>query len=120
MALPNPSARARAKSGRRRWPGACASAAALAGTLATVARVGDAAPTAPAAARAAPTAGTAPSAAIPPGFESYEVRDLTFTMRDDTYRTLTLHPTDPNTAYLGTYEGRLYKTTNRGATWKEV
>lgn len=58
-------------------------------------------------------------AGIPAGFERVEIADLTFTMRDDAFSTITTDPFDSRVAYVGTYQGRFYKTDDRGRTWTE-
>jgi hypothetical protein len=57
---------------------------------------------------------------IPPGYERIESEDLTLTMRDDSFTTITVDPVDPMIAYVGTRDGRIYKTTDRGQTWTEA
>ncbi len=57
--------------------------------------------------------------AIPAGFERTEIADLTFTMRDDGFSTIATDPFDARVAYVGTYQGRFYKTADRGRTWTE-
>ena len=59
------------------------------------------------------------SGRVPAAFERVELSDSTFTLRDDTFTTLTTDPADPRTAYVGTVEGRIYKTTDSGRTWTE-
>jgi hypothetical protein len=56
---------------------------------------------------------------VPPGLERSEVTDLTYTMRDDTFNTITIDDDDPRVAFVGTYQGRIYKTTDAGRTWTE-
>jgi photosystem II stability/assembly factor-like uncharacterized protein len=60
-----------------------------------------------------------PPGGIPEGFERVELTDLTYTMRDDTYNAITYDPRDSRIAYVGTHQGRVYKTTDRGRTWTE-
>ncbi|HEV7556994.1 MAG TPA: hypothetical protein VGO00_16120 [Kofleriaceae bacterium] len=57
---------------------------------------------------------------IPAGFTHVETTDVTATLRDDTYTTIAVDPEDANTAYLGTIEGRIYRTSNGGRTWTEA
>src|SRR5438874_9507010 len=59
------------------------------------------------------------SAGIPASFERVEISDLSATVRDDNFTTITLDPNDPATAFVGTNQGRIYKTTDRGMTWTE-
>lgn len=59
------------------------------------------------------------AASIPEGFEHVDVRDVTVTLRDDRFSTMLVDDADPNTAFLGTTEGRFYKTTDGGLTWTE-
>src|SRR5215475_1762504 len=61
----------------------------------------------------------ADDAAIPAGYERVDLSDLTFTLRDDDFASITADPSDPRTAYVGTFQGRFYKTTNGGRTWTE-
>src|SRR5215470_16459571 len=56
---------------------------------------------------------------IPAGFDRVDVSDLTFTLRDDDFASIAADPSDPRTAYVGTFQGRVYKTTNGGRTWTE-
>jgi len=56
---------------------------------------------------------------IPAGFEGFETLDLTVTLRDDYFATLATDASDPHIAYLGSYQGRFYKTTDAGQTWTE-
>ena len=56
---------------------------------------------------------------IAPGFERFEITDVTFTLRDDTFNVLTVDPVDSATAYIGTNQGRVYKTTDGGRVWTE-
>ena len=58
-------------------------------------------------------------AAIPAGFERVELSDLTFTLRDDNFTWITPDPNDAKTAYVGTMQGRIYKTNDGGQTWME-
>lgn len=60
-----------------------------------------------------------PTGAIPAGFERFDLIDLTYTMRDDTYNTITIDGQDSRVAYVGTHQGRVYKTTDSGRTWTE-
>jgi len=60
-----------------------------------------------------------PTGAIPAGLERFELTDLTYTMRDDTYNTITIDSQDSRVAYVGTHQGRVYKTTDSGRTWTE-
>jgi photosystem II stability/assembly factor-like uncharacterized protein len=57
--------------------------------------------------------------AIPAGFERVDLSDLTFTLRDDNFTWITVDPNDAKTAYVGTMQGRIYKTTDGGQTWME-
>src|SRR5215470_19557857 len=57
---------------------------------------------------------------IPAGFDRVDVSDLTFTLRDDDFASIAADPSDPRTAYVGTFQGRFYKTTNGGRTWTEA
>jgi hypothetical protein len=57
---------------------------------------------------------------IPAGYERVDLSDLTFTLRDDDFASIASDPNDPRTAYVGTYQGRFYKTTNGGRTWIEA
>ena len=57
--------------------------------------------------------------AQPAGFDRFEVSDVTFTLRDDTFNVIAADPGDPRTAYVGTHQGRFYKTTDAGQTWTE-
>jgi len=56
---------------------------------------------------------------IPAGYDRVDVSDLTFTLRDDDFASIAADPSDPRTAYVGTFQGRFYKTTNGGRTWIE-
>ena len=56
---------------------------------------------------------------IPAGYEHFEIDDLSFTLRDDAFSTITADPNDPKTAYVGSFQGRFYKTTDTGKTWTE-
>jgi hypothetical protein len=60
-----------------------------------------------------------PAGGIPAGFERVELTDLTYTMRDDTYNAVTIDSQDSRIAYVGTHQGRVYKTTDAGRTWTE-
>src|SRR5438067_13115069 len=62
----------------------------------------------------------ADDAAIPAGYERVELSDLTFTLRDDDFASISADPGDPRTAYAGTYQGRFYKTIDGGHTWTEA
>jgi hypothetical protein len=56
---------------------------------------------------------------IPPECERFEVKDLTLTLRDDYYSAIAADPNQPDVAYVGSFEGRVYKTVDRGLTWRE-
>ena len=56
---------------------------------------------------------------IPAGYEGFETLDLTVTLRDDGFSTLATDASDPRIAYLGSVNGRFYKTTDAGQTWTE-
>jgi len=56
---------------------------------------------------------------IPPEAERFEVTDVTTTMRADNFSALAIDPADGKTAYVGTDQGRIYKTTDGGRTWNE-
>ncbi|CAN5657160.1 hypothetical protein BH11MYX1_BH11MYX1_48360 [soil metagenome] len=47
------------------------------------------------------------------------ITELTFTLRDDHFSSIATDPNDPRTVYVGTYEGRVYRTNDAGATWNE-
>jgi len=61
----------------------------------------------------------APALAQEPGFERAELVDVTVTLRDDAFSTVIPDAADAKTAYVGTYQGRFYKTTDGGQTWTE-
>jgi hypothetical protein len=61
-----------------------------------------------------------PTGGIPPGYEKIESEDLTLTIREDNISTVAVDPTDPMVEYVGTNDGRVYKTTDRGQTWNEA
>jgi len=54
-----------------------------------------------------------------PGYERFEVSDLTLTLRDDTFSTLAIDPADPKVVYVGTNQGRVYRTRDGGHVWTE-
>jgi hypothetical protein len=56
---------------------------------------------------------------IPEGFDRFDLTDLTYTMRDDTYNAITIDPQDSKVAYVGTHQGRVFKTLDAGRTWSE-
>src|SRR5262245_66572428 len=56
---------------------------------------------------------------IPAGYERVDLSDLTFTLRDDDFASISVDPNDARTAHVGTFQGRFYKTTNGGRTWTE-
>lgn len=56
---------------------------------------------------------------IPADMERFELNDLTYTMRDDTFNTITVDRDDTRIAFVGTHQGRIYKTSDGGRTWKE-
>lgn len=56
---------------------------------------------------------------IPEGYERVDVTDITLTLRDDRFTTISVDDADPRIAYLGSHQGRFYKTTDRGLTWTE-
>jgi hypothetical protein len=56
---------------------------------------------------------------IPPEAERFEISDVTTTMRADNFSALAVDPADGKTAYVGTDQGRIYKTTDGGRTWNE-
>jgi hypothetical protein len=68
---------------------------------------------------AAAAAAHADDAAIPAGYERVDLSDLTFTLRDDDFASISADPADARTAYVGTFQGRFYKTTDGGHTWME-
>jgi hypothetical protein len=59
------------------------------------------------------------SSGVPAAFERFDVSDVSFTLRDDTFTAITPDPVDPKIAYLGTVDGRIYRTDDRGQTWTE-
>ena len=64
-------------------------------------------------------AATAHGQAPPVGMDRVEVTDLTLTLRDDTFSTLATDPQDPRVVFVGTYQGRVYRTVDGGRVWKE-
>lgn len=56
---------------------------------------------------------------IPDEARRFEVSDVTTTMRGDNFSALAIDPADGKTAFVGTNEGRIYKTTDGGRTWTE-
>jgi hypothetical protein len=56
---------------------------------------------------------------VPADMEHVEVEDVTLTMRDDSFNVLEPDPVDPNTVFVGTKQGRIYKTEDAGKTWTE-
>jgi hypothetical protein len=65
------------------------------------------------------TSARADEASIPAGYDRVELSDLTFTLRDDDFASISTDPSDPLSAYVGTYQGRFYKTDDGGHTWTE-
>ena len=62
----------------------------------------------------------APVHAQPAGYDRVDVSDLTFTLRDDDFAAISADPSDPRVAYVGTFQGRFYKTDDAGRTWTEA
>ncbi len=56
---------------------------------------------------------------IPADMERFELTDLTYTMRDDTFNTITVDRDDTRIAFVGTHQGRIYRTSDGGRTWTE-
>ncbi|HEY5922605.1 MAG TPA: hypothetical protein VIV11_13080 [Kofleriaceae bacterium] len=54
-----------------------------------------------------------------PGYERFEISDLTLTLRDDTFSTLATDPDDSRIVYVGTHQGRVYRTSDGGRVWTE-
>lgn len=47
------------------------------------------------------------------------LKDLTYTLRMQYFRSITISKHNPNVAYVASYEGYVFKTTDRGKTWDE-
>lgn len=47
------------------------------------------------------------------------LEDINFTVRRDWFRTIAVSPHDPNVAYVGSFDGYVWKTDDGGMTWDE-
>jgi photosystem II stability/assembly factor-like uncharacterized protein len=68
------------------------------------------------------TVPTARVAADPPRspFDTLKFRDIGPAVTGGRIHDIALHPTDPATLYVASASGGLWKTTNKGTTWKDV
>jgi hypothetical protein len=76
--------------------------------------------TTPATQTQAPTSTSAPTQAKHGSFgPGVYLEDITYTLRLNSHRSLTLSQHDPNVAYMASFGGYVFKTTDGGRTWDE-